>query len=55
MTKFSKSWNPRKRRIRRKPDFNERKDMAVKVQLIDRRCGYELPLEYYQEIAEGKR
>lgn len=55
MAKFSKSWNPRKRRIRRKPDFNERQDMAVKAQLIDRRCGYELPLEHYKEIAEGKR
>lgn len=55
MAKFSKSWNPRKRRPRRKPDPELRQIQAVKKMLSDKREGIELPTEHYRWIAEGKR
>ena len=53
MAKFSKSWNPRKRRPVRKPDPELRQIQAVKKMLSDKREGIELPIEHYRWIAEG--
>lgn len=50
MAKFTKYNNPnRRRKPRRKLDYNEKMIAATKEMLIDQQLGYEIPVSYYEE------
>lgn len=50
MARFSRYNNPSKRKKpKRKADYNDRMIMACKSMMIDEKLGYELPESYYKE------
>lgn len=54
MAKFTKGNNPNRRRHYRRPDLNERMIMATKAMLIDKKLGYQIPAETYEEMYKLK-
>ena len=43
-----------KKRPRRKPGYNDRQLMALDAMLVDKRSGYEVPVEAYDYIKKGE-
>lgn len=55
MARFTKYNNPNKRRVNRRKDYNDLMVDKINDSLIDKKLGYDIPIEYYKEGGKNEK